>query len=153
MQLHGCAQFRMMLFALLVVGFTGLVGCKAAATKISGRVIAGNIGQSVVVGPRDERLKNPGIPGVEITVLHAGGSAKRGRGLVASGLADENGDFDITIPRGKHPASSVMIRVKGENIFASRSQTYLPTNAQKLLCTVITRDGYTPPVPEEQPKE
>lgn len=144
---------RAVSFALLMASIATLGGCKSAATHVSGRVIVGTVGQSMVVGPNDERLKEPGIPSVEVVVLHAGGSTARGMGVLSQTQTDELGNFEFDIPRGKHPASSVMVRVRGEHIFASRSQTFLPTNVQKLLCTVITRDGYTPPEPTEPTEE
>ena len=144
---------RAITLALLMIATATLVGCKSAATQVSGRVIAGTVGQSMVIGPSDERLQEAGIPDVDVVVLHAGGSAARGTGVLAQTKTDEFGNFAFRIPRGKHPANSVMVRVRGEHIFASRSQTFLPTNAQKLLCTVITRDGYTPPAPTEPTEE
>jgi hypothetical protein len=141
---------RATLLAFLAVALTGLVGCKSSPTRINGRVIQGTVGQAIVVGPNDVRLEDQGIPGVDVVVLHAGGSVARGRGVVGTATTDELGDFEIKIPGGKHPANSVIVRVKGEWVFSSRSQTYLPTNSQHLLCTVITRDGYTPPDQEEE---
>lgn len=144
---------RALPIALMLLATSALVGCKSAASRFSGRVIAGTIGQSMVVGPNDERLQELGIPGVDVVVLNAGGSTARGTGVIAKATTDEFGDFEINIPRGKRPPSSVMVRARGEHIFDARSQTFLPTNEQKLLCTVITRDGYTPPDPMEPTEE
>ncbi len=139
--------------SLLLLVVFGLIGCKAAAMRISGKVVQGTVGQVMVVGPADERLAKPGIPDVQVTVLVAGGSEARGKGLVGQATTDELGNFEFSIPHGQHPGSSVMVRVKGDWIFSARSQTYLPTNSQKLLCTAITLDGYVPPMPEDTEKE
>ncbi|MCA9303348.1 MAG: hypothetical protein KC996_04435 [Phycisphaerales bacterium] len=144
---------RLLTIALASLSLLSLVGCKSASTHFTGRVIAGTIGQAMVVGPNDERLQEPGIPGLDVVVLQAGGSTARGTGVLTQAMTDELGNFEITIPRGKHPANSVTVRVRGDQIFSARSQTFLPTNAQKLLCTVITRDGYTPPAPTEPNEE
>lgn len=149
----GPKSSRLLGITLATIAMLSLVGCKSAATHFSGRVIVGTIGQAMVVGPNDERLLEPGIPGLDVVVLQAGGSTARGTGVLTQAKTDELGNFAITIPRGKHPASSVTVRVRGDHIFSSRSQTFLPTNAQKLLCTVITRDGYTPPEPTESKEE
>jgi hypothetical protein len=128
-----------------------LVGC-ASSTKstILGRVISGPVGQSVGASPEDERFEEQGIPGVKVTVLTKTGSASRGRGVYASAVADEYGNFELSFANGKYPSDAVQVRVAGDGIFTSRSQTYMPPDGDKLLCVVITRPGHEFPEPPEE---
>lgn len=130
-----------------------LVGCEAGATVIKGRVIAGPVGQSVGAAPRDERFENSGIPGVSVSILSKAGSASQGRGLYGSAVSDDFGNFELSIPNGQYPRDAIQVRVQGDGIFTSRSQTFLPPDGDHLLCVVITRPGYVIPAPPEDPKK
>ena len=126
--------------AMLIVGCSG-------QDVIRGRVIAGPIGQSVAAAPGDERFSERGIPAAKVTVLHKGGNEAMGRGVYTSAETDEMGNFELIFVGGSYPRDAVEIRVSGDGIFTSRSQTFLPKEGDQLLCVVITRPGYEFPEP------
>ena len=126
---------RMMMLAAVVVAFVQ-VGC-AGATRIDGRVVAGSVGLAVVVDPGDERLSEPGIPGVEVALLRETNTTSGGA-MITKAVSDEEGNFRFTLARGQHPAGAVIVRTRGEGVFTSRSRSYLPRGTQQLLCTVMT---------------
>jgi hypothetical protein len=119
--------------ALLVVA---QIGC-SGATRINGRVITGPVGLAVVVDPTDERLSQPGVPGVEVAMLRE--SASNSASMLMSTTTDEQGNFSFTLARGQHPGGAVIIRTRGPGIYTARSRSYLPKGTQKLLCTVMTQ--------------
>lgn len=132
---------------LALLTFT-LVGCGGSGKSIvRGRVISGNVGQAVSAAPADERLKEPGLPGISVSILARGGSTAKGRGVYATSTSDEFGDFELIIPGGTYPRDAVEIRVTGDGIFTARSTTYMPKEGDHLLCVVITRPGYVRPEP------
>lgn len=143
-------MFTMLIASLFILP---LVGCGTGGTVIKGRVIAGPVGQSVGAAPRDERFEAPGIPGVTISILSKAGSASQGRGLYGSAVSDDFGNFELSIPSGQYPRDAIQVRVQGDGIFTSRSQTFLPPDGDQLLCVVITRPGYVIPAPPEDPKK
>ena len=96
-----------------------LVGCGGAGKSIvRGRVVAGTVGQAVAVSPEDERLKEEGLPLMEVVVMSKGGSASQGRGVYARATSDELGDFELVFPGGTFPSDVVTIQVKGEDVFS-----------------------------------
>ncbi|MEX0877129.1 MAG: hypothetical protein WD114_06690 [Phycisphaerales bacterium] len=121
-----------------------LTGCQSKQL-IKGRVIAGPVGQSVVVSPQDERFDDPGIPAAIVSVIGKDGANARARGVYATAETDASGNFELVFPGGTYPRDAVEIRVKGEGIYTSRSQTFLPPDGDALLCVVITRPGYVIP--------
>jgi len=135
---------RLVLFSLTAGVILLLVGC-GGQTVVRGKVISGPVGQSLAVSPQDERFEEPGIPGAEVTVLTKAGSAARGRGVYATGVSGEDGMFELAFPSGSFPREAVRIRVEGEGIFTSRSQTFMPSGDDRILCVVITRPGYVAP--------
>lgn len=123
-----------------------LIGCGGAGKSVvRGRVVAGTVGQAVAVSPEDERLKEDGLPLMEVVVMSKGGSASQGRGVYARATSDELGDFELVFPGGTFPSDVVTIQVKGEGVFTARSTTYMPTGGGSLLCIVIPRPGYVRP--------
>lgn len=118
-----------------------LVACGQSSLRLHGRVIPGRAAVSSVVASDDERLLEPGVPGVEVAMLRDSGP--RGGGLITKTTTDEFGDFEIILGRGQHPGGAVMIRVTGDDIFDARSRTFLPSAGQKLLCPVIVRSDAT----------
>ena len=76
------------LIALLQIGCSG-------ATRIQGRVIPGPVGLAVVVDPTDERLTQPGIPGVEVAMLResASNSASMRKPDFGKVVVDETDEF------------------------------------------------------------
>lgn len=131
-----------------------LVGCGGAGKSIvRGRVVAGTVGQAVAVSPEDERLKEEGLPLMEVVVMSKGGSASQGRGVYARATSDELGDFELVFPGGTFPSDVVTIQVKGEDVFTARSTTYMPTGGGSLLCIVIPRPGYVRPEQNLEPQK
>ena len=131
-----------------------LVGCGGAGKSIvRGRVVAGTVGQAVAVSPEDERLKEEGLPLMEVVVMSKGGSASQGRGVYARATSDELGDFELVFPGGTFPSDVVTIQVKGEDVFTARSTTYMPTGGGSLLCIVIPRPGYVRPEQNLKPQK
>ena len=124
------------LIALLQIGCSG-------ATRIQGRVIPGPVGLAVVVDPTDERLTQPGIPGVEVAMLRE--SASNSASMLMNTTTDDVGNFTFTLARGQHPGGAVIIRTRGPGIYTARSRTYLPQGAQKLLCTAMPQPTNIPP--------
>ena len=136
------------------VAIWGLVGCAASGQSlIQGRVIAGSVGQSVSASPADERFDEQGIPNAKIIILTKEGNASRGRGVYTTATSDEYGNFELTFGSGQYPRDAVQVQVKGEGIYTSRSQTFLPEQGDRLLCVVIPRPGYVIPVPLEPEKK
>lgn len=134
------------LFPLVLLSSLILVGCGSGGKSVvRGRVVSGTVGQAVSVSPQDERLQEQGLPGLKVYVLSKGGSASQGRGLYASAVSDEFGDFELEFPSGTFPSDVVTIQVSGEGIYTARSSTYMPTQGGNLLCIVIPRPGYVPP--------
>lgn len=127
-----------------------MIGCASSTkTVITGRVIAGLVGQSVGASPNDERFNDPGIPGAKVSILSKTGSSARGRGVYTSVTSDDLGNFELSFANGQYPRDAVQVRVEAEGIFTSRSQTFLPGENDRLLCVVITRPGYVIPEPPE----
>lgn len=118
------------------------IGC-SGATRIQGRVIPGPVGLAVVVDPTDERLTQPGIPGVEVAMLRE--SASNSASMLMNTTTDEEGNFTFTLARGQHPGGPVIIRTRGPGIYTARSRTYLPQGAQQLLCTAMPQPSTAPP--------
>jgi len=132
------------------------VGCAASGKSvITGRIIAGNVGQAVSAAPEDVRFEEPGIPGAKVIILNKEGNASRGRGVYTRTVSDEFGNFEIAFANGQFPRDAVRVRVEGEGIYTSRSETYLPSKGDKLLCVVMTRPGYVipEPPPEKSPSK
>ena len=119
-----------------------LVGC-SGATRINGRVIEGPVGLAVVVEPSDERLANPGLPGIEVALLRE--TASTSAAIITTAVTDEEGNFRMTLARGQHPGNAVIVRARGEGIYTSRSRAFLPRGNQQLLCTVIAQPARTDP--------
>lgn len=115
-----------------------MIGC-GSSIRFQGRVIAGPVGVATVVPADDGRLSEPGIPGVEVTLLKA--TSTRGGALVSQVTTDENGTFEVLLGRGQHPGGPVIVKVEGDPIFDARSRAFLPSNGQSLLCTVIERES------------
>ena len=113
-----------------------LSGC-AGSTRIDGRVVSGPVGLAVVVDQTDERLAEPGVPGVEIALLQESSTA--GGAVIATTTSDEDGNFRITLARGRHPGGQIVVRARGDAIYTARSRAYLPRGGQRLLCTVMPR--------------
>ena len=144
------------LFLILIAACLCLprVGCGGAGKSIvRGRVVAGTVGQAVAVSPEDERLKEEGLPLMEVVVMSKGGSASQGRGVYARATSDELGDFELVFPGGTFPSDVVTIQVKGEDVFTARSTTYMPTGGGSLLCIVIPRPGYVRPEQNLEPQK
>lgn len=132
--------------AMLVVPAIGCGG--AAKSSIRGKVIAGLVGQAVAVSSSDERFEEPGIPGVKVSILRkAGGNTTGRRSVYTSAVSDDFGNFELIIANGEYPRDAVQIRVKGDGIYTSKSQTFLPNDGDEILCVVITRPGYVFPEP------
>tara|TARA_R110000782_G_scaffold20675_19_gene55912 strand:- start:15069 stop:15503 length:435 start_codon:yes stop_codon:yes gene_type:complete len=125
------ASLAMLAVALLQVGCSG-------STRIDGRVVSGPVGLAVVVDPSDDRLSEPGIPGVEVALLRES-SGSSGGAMITRAVSDEAGNFTFTLARGQHPAGPVSVRTRGDGVFTSRSRSYLPRGNQRLLCTVMTQ--------------
>ncbi len=145
----------MVLVALLAIPMIGMVGCASSAKSvIKGRVIAGPVGQSVRAAAGDERFDEPGVPDAKITILRKSGSSKsRGRGVYTRATSDAFGNFELVFANGQYPRDAVQVRVEGEGIYTSRSQTFLPDDGEEMLCVVITRPGYAIPDPPEDKKK
>ncbi len=129
---------------VLVIALLALaqIGC-SGATRVHGRVVTGPVGLAVIVDPTDERLTQPGVPGVEVAMLRE--SASNSGSMLMSTTTDEQGNFMFTIARGQHPGGAVIIRTRGPGIYTARSRSYLPTGNRKLLCTVMPQPA--PPIP------
>lgn len=139
---------NLILMFLMALTLSTLVGCGGGGKSIvRGRVISGAVGQAVSVTPADERLKEPGLPEMSVSILARGGSTSKGRGVYATATSNELGDFELIIPGGSYPRDAVEIRVTGDGIFTARSTTYMPNEGDQLLCVVITRPGYVRPEP------
>ncbi|MEA5522312.1 hypothetical protein [Limnoraphis robusta] len=110
------------------------IGC-SGSTRIKGRVITGPVGLAVIVDPTDERLANPGVPGVEVAMLRE--SASNSGSMLMNTTTDEEGNFSFSLARGQHPGGAVIIRTRGPGIYTARSRSYLPKGNQVLLCTVM----------------
>jgi hypothetical protein len=155
--LYSIQTNKLLRLAALVISLLFLnlsIGCAASGQSvISGRVIAGTVGQSLSAEPGDERFDEPGIPGAKITILKKGGSSSRGRGVYTSTTSDAFGNFEIAFANGQFPRDAVQVRVEGEGIYTSRSSTFLPNGGGQLLCVVITRPGYVIPEPPEDAKD
>lgn len=119
-----------------------LVGC-SGATRINGRVITGPTGLAVVVDPSDDRMKNPGLPGIEVALLRE--TATSSSAMITSAVTDDQGNFRMTLARGQHPGNAVIVRTRGDGVYTARSRTYLPRGNQQLLCTVIAQPARTDP--------
>ncbi len=145
----------MVVVALLAVPMLGVGGCASSAKSIiKGRVIAGPVGQSVAASEADQRFDEPGIPDAKITILRkSGGNKSRGRGVYTSATSDAFGNFELVFANGQYPRDAVQVRVEGEGIYTSRSQTFLPDDGEEMLCVVITRPGYVIPEPPEDMKK
>lgn len=129
------------LIATIVAALT-MTGC-SGATRIDGRVVSGPVGLAVVVDQSDERLLEPGIPGVEVALLQDSSTA--GGAVIATATSDEEGNFRMTLARGRHPGGQVIVRTRSDSIYTARSRAYLPRAGQRLLCTVMPR-------PESEPR-
>ena len=149
------ALLMVVMGAFLAVSMLGMTGCASSAKSIiKGRVIAGPVGQSVGASATDERFDKPGIPDAKITILRkSGGSKSRGRGVYTSATSDAFGNFELIFANGQYPRDAVQVRVEGEGIYTSRSQTFLPDDGEEMLCVVITRPGYVIPDPPEDKKK
>jgi len=115
-----------------------IVACGGASIRFSGRVIPGPVGVAAVVPVDDARLSEPGLAGINVTLLKA--TSARGGSLVAQVVTDDLGDFEIVLGRGQHPGGPIIVRVQGEDVFDARSKAYLPGSGQSLLCTVMQRE-------------
>ena len=113
------------------------IGC-SGSTRINGRVVSGPVGLAVVVDPSDDRLSEPGIPGVEVALLREAAGSSSGA-MIARVVSDDEGNFTFTLAQGQHPGGPVTVRTRGEEVFTSRSRAYLPRGDQRLLCTVMTK--------------
>lgn len=120
------------------------LGC-AGSTRIDGRVVTGPVGMAIIAEPGDERLESSGVPGVEVALLRE--TTSSGGALITQTVTDEEGNFRMTLARGKHPGNAVIVRTRGDGIYTSRSRSYLPRGSQKLLCTVIPQ----PPSERQEP--
>lgn len=138
---------RTMTVLVSLVYASALTGC-ASSTRFDGRVIPGSTGLAVVVDPADERLKIPGVPGVEVALLR-GSASNSGGAVIMETVTGEDGNFSFTLGRGQHPGGPIMVRTRGAGVFTSRSQTYLPRGSQKLLCSVMVDPSR--PAPSETP--
>lgn len=137
---------RLLVLSLALMTCLTLVGCGSGGkTFVRGRVITGSVGQAVSVTPSDQRLKEEGLPAMEVVVMRRGGSSTQGRGVYARATSDELGDFELVFPSGTFPSDSVLIQVTGDGIFTARSSTFMPTQGGSLLCIVIPRPGYVRP--------
>lgn len=130
--------FGRLMAALAAIAMVALqIGC-SGSTRVGGRVVSGSVGLAVVVDPSDDRLSEPGIPGVEVALLRESTSATGGA-MITRAVSDDQGNFTFTLARGQHPAGPVIVRTRGDGVFTSRSRSYLPRGTQQLLCTVITQ--------------
>jgi len=138
-------QHTLVLCSLLMLGLMliPLGGCGSSKSIVRGRVIAGNVGQAVAAASGDERFQEPGLADMKVSVLAKGGSSARGRGVYASAVSDEFGNFELAFLGGSFPRDVVEFRVSGEGIFTARSQMYMPKEGDQVLCVVITRPGYS----------
>lgn len=121
---------------LLALCCLALAAC-SGSTRVTGKVVHGPVGLAVVVDPGDERLDKPGIPAAEVALLRDTGPGSAGGAVIVKSVSDEAGNFTLTLAKGQHPGGAVMVRVKGEGFFLSRSRAFLPRGTQQLLCTVI----------------
>lgn len=129
---------------------TSMIGCASSGKSIiKGRVIAGVVGQSVSASPGDLRFEEPGVPDALVTIMTKSGNASRGRGVYTKVTSDQYGNFELSFAGGQYPRDSVQVKVQGEGFYTSRSQTFLPSEGDQILCVVITRPGYVIPEPDK----
>jgi hypothetical protein len=99
--------------------FVALVaGCGGQASRISGKVIRGDISFLVVVDSSDPRLKGEGLPGAQVEVRS---TPERGAVLLAGATSDAKGNLTLAVRDG-----SAILRPAE---FSASLDGYVPTSS------------------------
>jgi|GEM_PF-2613182 len=120
---------RTIVSCTLAALFIGLSGC--AKTTIRGRVIAAEIGRAIVVTETDERMDEPGIANVEVTISQGG--------ILGQGKTTSKGDFTFSVPDTALRSGPVLVRVEGDPVFRVQNQVQIPFPNQAILVNAVRR--------------
>lgn len=129
---------RTTLLSLALVALSSLALGACGTRSVRGVVLEAPISRSVIVDARDERLTQQGVPGVEVKLLPRGKENSGGVAVIAKGVSDETGAFDIRIPANVRLRGPVVVLADGDNVFRSTTQVYLPNEGQQLVVNVRT---------------
>jgi hypothetical protein len=125
---------------LAVVACAFLGGCSVGATKVSGKVIRGDLSFILVVDASDERLKADGLPGAQVQ-MHQG--ADRGGKLVGEVTSDEKGNFVIPVKETAAILRAVELSATKEGYARSMGEMSIPPVSQRILVILKPSPGGT----------
>lgn len=120
---------RTIVSCTLAAFFIGLSGC--AKTTIRGRVISSEIGRAIVVAETDERMDEPGIADVEVTISQGG--------ILGQAETTSKGDFSFSIQDAALRSGPVLVRVEGDPVFRVQNQVQIPHPGQAILVNAVKR--------------
>ncbi|MEQ8770653.1 MAG: hypothetical protein RIB60_09100 [Phycisphaerales bacterium] len=116
---------------------TFLAGC--GGITVRGTVVGSPIGRAVVVDARDERLMQPGIPGVELKIVRPGTETSGGIAPLATAVTDEAGRFSMRLSDRDKVRGALVIMAEGESALRSATRIYPPRKGQEVLVNVRER--------------
>lgn len=116
-----------------------LILSACGGTTVRGTVVGAPIGRAVVVDARDERLTEPGIPGVELKIVRPGTETSGGIAPLASAVTDASGRFSMRLSDSDKVRGHVVMVTEGESTMRSATRIYPPRNGQEVLVNVRER--------------
>jgi hypothetical protein len=131
-----------------------LAGCLAAAGcgtyVIKGTVISGSVSDMTFVGYGDQRLREPPLANVRITVQR---DPDRGsRHMAGTDLTDIHGRFVVSLDEfgAGWMDEEWLVRATKPGFESASSMLRLNTNTKKLRLLVIMAPGFSPPPREDE---
>ncbi|RMH13472.1 MAG: hypothetical protein D6695_03815 [Planctomycetota bacterium] len=109
---------------------TGMLLTGCAGTRVVGKVLPGTISYVGVVDHSDERLGEPGIPGVSVRIEAPNGSSSS---PIATATSGPDGRFSMSIPKDAWPTDRVVVRAIVDGYASARGSVYLPRTSQSFL--------------------